>query len=195
MPHARLDYRLQATATLDTDGAAAPAVQDIGDPDPWWVHTAWPDCDRSGGLCTRPRVVGGELWPNNLGYPRLTMCTGDEFLVATAYSTHMGGTMRLTGNYLDYRAPKVGGSGLNTETGGGEMTANKRTRARVREKGPTKEPSNAEVEEKQMGEERKTAEAFRVGFLSRSHWVPHLQPEVCTGRAPQATLFAFCRIL
>lgn len=33
------------------------------------------------------------------------MCTGDEFLVATAYSTHMGGTMRLTGNYLDYSNP------------------------------------------------------------------------------------------
>ncbi|OJJ78111.1 hypothetical protein ASPBRDRAFT_257043 [Aspergillus brasiliensis CBS 101740] len=46
-----------------------------------------------------------------------------------------------------------------------------------------------------MGEERKPAEASRVGFLSRSHWSPHLQPEVCARRAPQATLFAFCRAL
>ncbi|PYH29269.1 uncharacterized protein BO87DRAFT_194698 [Aspergillus neoniger CBS 115656] len=43
--------------------------------------------------------------------------------------------------------------------------------------------------------ENKSQEAFRVGFLSRSHWLPHLQPEVCTGRTPQATLFAFCRVL
>ncbi|OJZ91176.1 hypothetical protein ASPFODRAFT_57383 [Aspergillus luchuensis CBS 106.47] len=124
MPHATC-YRLQATATVDTDGAVAAAVQH-------GFHTACPGCDRSGWPCIRPRV--GELWPNNLGYLRLTK---------------------------------------------GDLT---------------KEPSNAEVVKKQMGEERKTAEDFRVGFLSRSHWLPHLQPEVCTGRTPQATLFAFCRV-
>ncbi|RAK83073.1 hypothetical protein BO79DRAFT_233678 [Aspergillus costaricaensis CBS 115574] len=159
MPHATC-YKLQATATVDTDGAAAAAVQQSLS----GFHTACPGCDRSGRPCIRPRV--GELWPNNLGYPRLT------------------------------RVCLV----LTLKLGGGEVTAKERTRVRVREKWRPMshfswEPSNAEVVEKQMGEERKPAEAFRVGFLSRSHWLPHLQPEVCTGRTPQASLFAFCRVL
>lgn len=133
MPHATC-YKLQATATVDTDGAAAAAVQQFktGRGDQWpsnlktrqpWqttrrhrlnlkhrrsrslsgFHTACPGCDRSGWPCIRPRV--GELWPNNLGYPRLTRCTRDNSKLLQCLQCSHGETTRLTGNYLEYSNP------------------------------------------------------------------------------------------